>query len=47
MRWGGALLELAHYRQGEEAIQYIQDVSPAQRQEQAAAEASSGSSRQR
>jgi hypothetical protein len=26
VRWGGALLELAHYRQGEEAVQYIEDV---------------------
>jgi hypothetical protein len=27
VRWGGALLELAHFKQGSEADQYIQDVS--------------------
>lgn len=28
-RWGGALLELAHFQQGEEARRMIREVSPA------------------
>jgi hypothetical protein len=27
-RWGGALLELAHFRQGAEAVEYIELVRP-------------------